>query len=132
MILVEVQCTVAAERGEEVSVLREVSYTPDGRFVSELVVAAVALLWVVCFHVKDVELGLECGHDHLVHVDVGSVEFDSADSVSDVCVPAEAVRPEVEELHITVVVTRDEAAFLLVEGVAKGDGPAVRLNCLTF
>jgi hypothetical protein len=95
-------------------------------------VAGVALLWVVCFHVKDVELGLESGHDHLVHVDVGSVEFDSTDSVSDVCVPAEAICPEVEELDVTVVVTRDKAAFLLVEGVAKGDGPAVWLDWLAI
>ena len=132
MVLVEVQCAVASERREEVSVLWEVSYAPDSRFVSEFAVAGVALLWVVCFHVKDVELGFQSGHDHLVHVDVRSVEFDSADTVSDVRVPAEAVRPEVEELHVTVVVATDEAAFLLVIGITKGDSPAVWLDWLVF
>jgi hypothetical protein len=87
---------------------------------------------MVSLHVKDVKFGLQRGHTQLVHVDVRAVEFQTANTVRNVCVPSQAIRPQVKQLHITVVVTCSQAPLLLVVGISEGDGPAVRLNGFTL
>ena len=58
MIFIEVESAVATERCEQVSVLREVSHTPNRRVVRQLRQSCVALFGVVSLHVEDVHLRL--------------------------------------------------------------------------
>lgn len=62
---------------------------------------------------------------HLVHLDVVSVELQPGHPILDICLPAHALRPEVEQLHVSVVVAGSQAAILVGAGVSEGNRPAV-------
>ena len=131
MVLVKVQSTIATESGKQISILWEMSNTPDRRFVSQLLQSSVTLLRVVCFHVEDMEFRFEGRYYQFVHVDVWSIEFDATNAVRDICVPTQAVCLQIEKLNVTVIVARHETSFLLVECVSESDGPAVWLDGFT-
>lgn len=128
VILVKVESTVATHGCEKVTILREMAHTPDSGVMGKLGKARVALFWMVRLHVEDVELGLKSRHYELVHVDVSAVKFEPANTIRHVGVPTEAVRAEIEQLDIAIVVTSSQASLLLVKRVAKGHSPAIRLD----
>ena len=130
MVLVEIKGTVAAERCEEVAVLGEVTHAPDGRVVCQLGQTYVALLRMVGLHVENVHFGFKSGHYQLIHVDVRAIKLETTDAICDVRVPPEAVRPQVEQLHVSIIVAGRQAPLLLIVGVAESDSPTVRLDCL--
>jgi hypothetical protein len=49
--------------------------------------AGVAVLWVQCAKVEELNGALEGCGDKLVHFDISSVEFKVADTIEQVCVP---------------------------------------------
>lgn len=62
---------------------------------------------------------------HLVHLDVVPVELQPGHPILHICLPAHALRPEVEQLHVSVVIAGSQAAVLVGAGVSECNRPAV-------
>ncbi len=91
MVLIQIEGTVTSKRSEQISVLGEVSHTPNGWIVGQLGQACIALLRMIGLHIEGVILWLKRGHSQFVHINVRSVKFETADTVPHICVPAQAV-----------------------------------------
>lgn len=62
---------------------------------------------------------------HLVHLDVVTVEVEAGNPVLHVRLPPHRLRPQVEQLHVPVVVASGQAAVFVRVGVAERNGPAI-------
>lgn len=62
---------------------------------------------------------------HLVHIDVVPVELQPGHPILHICLPAHALRPQVKQLHVSVVVAGSQAAVLIGAGVSEGNRPTV-------
>ena len=67
------------------------------------------------------ELGFQGSGHELVLSNIGPVEFEPANAILHVCVPAQAVGFQVENLDVAVVVPGHDVAFFVVEGVAESE-----------
>lgn len=128
MVLVKVESPISAQGGEEISILWEMSDAPDSRLVGKLGQPCISLFWVVGLHVEDVELGFESRRNQLVHINVLPVEFNTTHSVFQVGVPSQAVRPQVEQLDVSVVIACSQYALFLVVSISEGSSPAIRFD----
>ena len=79
---------VSARRHEDIAVLRQMPWRPDGRFVRGLRQEGVTVDRMVRAHVVQTETALKRGDYQLVDRDVLPVELDSADAVGHVGLPA--------------------------------------------
>ena len=105
--------------------------SPDGGLVrSQFLEASVALLWMIRLQIKYVELGLEGSHDHLVHGDIWPVKLQATNTILDIGIPSEAVGLKVKNLDVSIIVACSNTPLLLVVGIAKANGPTVRLHSL--
>jgi len=75
VIFIEIQMAISTKSGEQVTILRQMSDSPNSRFVRQFRKASVATLRMVSFQVENVELALKSGDNELVHADIRSVEF---------------------------------------------------------
>lgn len=119
MIFVEIECPVSAESDEKVSVLRDVFDAPKRGFLCGFSETSIAEVGVECSEVKHSEFAFESSCTEFVHDDVLAIEFYAADAVLEVGVPDEHLVLEVEELHISVVVTGSHDSLLVVMGIAE-------------
>ena len=62
---------------------------------------------------------------HLVHLDVVPVELQPGHPILHICLPAHALRPEVEQLHVSIVIASSQAAVFVGAGVSECNRPAV-------
>lgn len=81
-------------------------------------------------HVIDIKSALERCHGQLVHLNVSAIEFKRANAVLAGRLPSESHFSQVEQLHVSVVVTRADCALQVVEAVAETNSPAVT-SCLS-
>ncbi len=128
MVLIQIEGTVTSKRSEQISVLGEVSHTPNGWIVGQLGQACIALLRMIGLHIEGVILWLKRGHSQFVHINVRSVKFETADTVPHICVPAQAVRSQIKQLNVTIVITSRKASLFLVVGISECNCPTVRFN----
>ena len=98
---------------------------PDCGLVGLLGEVREPVLDVLGSEVVDPELRLERRHQELVHLDVLPVELDPGNAVLDVGLVAEGVGPEVEHLHVAVVVPRADHPLLVGERVPESYRPTV-------
>lgn len=122
--------SVTAHCGEDVSILWQVTQSPDRGLMCHLRHTCESFVRMISLEVVDVKLGLEGGCHQLVHGDVWSIELNSANTVAYICVPPQAVCLQVEHLDISVIVSRHDATLLRVVSITEADGPAVRLDGL--
>lgn len=84
----------------------------------------------------DVKCGLSLAHHtlpyptlfvspYLIHLDVVAVEVEAGNPVLHVRLPPHGLRPQVEELNVTVVVAGRQAAVFVCVSVAERNGPAI-------
>lgn len=85
---------------------------------------------MVCLHVIHVHFALKSSGHQLVHVDVRAVKLQTAHAVLQVSVPAKTVRLQIENLHVTIVITCGDATLFGIVRVTENCGPAVGLNWL--
>lgn len=130
VVLIEVHVAITSKRAEQVTILRQVPHAPNSRFMCQFRKASVTTLRVISLQVEDVEFTFEGSHNEFVHVDVGSVELQPTNTVLQISVPSQAVRLQVKEFDITVVVTSREAPLIRVVAVTEAYSPAVWLNWL--
>jgi hypothetical protein len=96
VVLVDVQSTVATKGREEVTILWKVTNAPNGRLVCDLGESCITLLWVIGLEIEDVEFRFESGRYELVHGDVLTVEFDSADTICYIGIPTQTIGAQVK------------------------------------
>lgn len=121
MVLVEIECPVSAESYEEISVLRDVLDAPKRGFLCGFGETSIAEVGVECSEVKHREFALESSCTEFVHDNVLAIEFYAADAVLEVGVPDEHLVLEVEEFHVSVVVTGCHDSLLVVMGIAEAE-----------
>ena len=97
---------------------------------SNLLESHVSLLRMVCFEIESMELGLESGHDDLVHGNIRAVKFDATNTILNISIPSQTICFQIKDFDITIVVTSSNTSFLLIVGISKTTGPAIRFNDL--
>ena len=104
------------------------SDAPNCRFMCHLVKAGVSVLRVIGLKIKYVVLRLKGCHYELVLGNIWSIEFKAANTIFHVCVPSEAIRFQVENFDISIIVARHNNSLSVIIRISETNGPAIRRN----
>lgn len=80
---------------------------------------------MLSLQIEQIEFGLECCCNQLVHRDVSSIKLDAADSIFQIAFPPHGHRPQIEHFHIAIVISRSHNPLLRIVRVAECHCPTI-------